>query len=176
MEDEKVMASLMRLFRREEPVAEKLYRAVVARARDSEWFVAGEVPDTLEGRFSVLATLLALTDVRLERGGEQARFASVSLAETFVGDMDAQHRQLGTGDPVMGKKVGGLVGALGGRVGAWRRVVDGAESWTAVTARSVYRGEPKNADALDYVERRLRDYWAGLEATPDEALIAGALA
>jgi hypothetical protein len=55
-------------------------------------------------------------------------------------------------------------------------VVDGAESWTAVTARSVYRGEPKNADALDYVERRLRDYWAGLEATPDEALIAGALA
>jgi len=169
------MASLMRLFRREEPVADKLYRAVVARARDPQWFTAGEVPDTLEGRFSMLATLLALTDVRLERGGEAARFASVGLAEAFIGDMEAQHRQLGTGDPVMGKKVGGLVGALGGRVGAWRGAVDGAESWTAVTARSVYRGATRNPDALDFVERRLRDYWAGLEATPDEALIAGTL-
>jgi len=170
------MASLMRLFRREQPVADKLYRAVVARARDPMWYVAGEVPDTLEGRFSVLATLLALTDLRLERGGEAARFASVSLAEAFIDDMEAQHRQLGTGDPVMGKKVGGLVGALGGRLGAWRRAVDGTESWTAVTGRSVYRGEAKNADALDFAERRLRDYWAGLEATVDEALIAGTLA
>ena len=169
------MASLMRLFRREEPIAGKLYQAVVGRARDPQWFVAGEVPDTLEGRFSMLATLLALTDVRLERGGEPARFASVGLAEAFVADMDATHRQLGTGDPVMGKKVGGLVGALGGRVAAWRRAVDGEESWTAVTGRSVYRGTPGSADALDYVERRLRDYWAGLEASPDEALIAGTL-
>jgi len=169
------MVSLMRLFRREEPVADKLYRALVERARDPNWYVAGEVPDTLEGRFSMLATLLALTDVRLERGGEAARFASVSLAEAFIGDMEAQHRQLGTGDPVMGKKVGGLVGALGGRIGAWRRAVDGEESWTAVAARSVYRGAAKNADALDYAERRLRDFWAGLEASPDEALIAGRL-
>ena len=169
------MASLMRLFRREEPVAEKLYRAIVARAREPHWYVAGEVPDTLEGRFSLLATLLALTDVRLERGGEPARFASVSLAESFVEDMDATHRQLGTGDPVMGKKVGGLVGALGGRVGAWRRAVDGEESWTAVTGRSLYRGAVPNADALDYAERKLRDFWAGLEASTDEVLIAGLL-
>lgn len=169
------MASLMRLFRREEPVAAQLYQAVVAKAREPHWYVAAQAPDTLEGRFSVLATLLALTDVRLERGGEAARFASVGLAEAFVEDMDAQHRQLGTGDPVMGKKVGGLVGALGGRVGAWRRAVDGEESWTAVALRSLYRGEAPNADALDYAERQLRSYWAGLEASSDEALIAGQL-
>jgi len=169
------MASLMRLFRRDEPIAEHLYKAVVAKARSRDWYIAGEVPDTLEGRFSMLATLLALTDIRLERGGDQARLASVSLAEAFVADMDAQHRQLGTGDPVMGKKVGGLVGALGGRVGAWRRAIDGTESWTAVTERSVFRGTAPNADALDHVERKVREFWAGLEASGDEALIAGRL-
>lgn len=169
------MVSLMRLFRREEPIAEHLYRAVVAKARGRDWYIAGEVPDTLDGRFSMLATLLALTDLRLERGSEGARLASVSLAEAFVADMDAQHRQLGTGDPVMGKKVGGLVGALGGRVGAWRRAVDGSESWSAVAERSVFRGTAPNPDALDFVERRLRDFWAGLEASSDDALIAGRL-
>lgn len=169
------MASLMGLFRREEPIARELYAAVVAKARGRDWYIAGEVPDTLEGRFSMLATLLALTDVRLERGAEPARLVSVSLAEAFVADMDAQHRQMGTGDPVMGKKVGGLVGALGGRVGAWRRAIDGSESWTAVTERSVFRGTAPNPDALDFIERRLREYWSGLEASSDDSLTAGRL-
>lgn len=169
------MASLMSLFRREERVAEPLYRQIVARARQPHWYREGQVPDTLEGRFSMLATLIALVDVRLEKGGESARFASVSLAECFVGDMDAELRQLGTGDPVMGKKVGGLVGALGGRVGAWRRVMDGSESWEAVVARSVYRGNEAAPNAREHVERQLRLFWAALEGRSDESLVNGAL-
>jgi cytochrome b pre-mRNA-processing protein 3 len=170
------MASLMRLFRREERVAEPLYRQIVGRARQPHWYLEGAAPDTLEGRFSVLATLIALVDVRLENGGERARFASVSLAECFVGNMDAELRQLGTGDPVMGKKVGGLVGALGGRVGAWRRAIEGVESWEAVTSRSVYRGADVPAEALAHSERQLRLFWTALESRSDEALINGALA
>jgi cytochrome b pre-mRNA-processing protein 3 len=171
------MASLMSLFRRarEERLAEPLYRQIVARARQPHWYLDGQVPDTLEGRFSLLATLIALVDVRLENGGEQARFASVSLAECFVEDMDAELRQLGTGDPVMGKKVGGLVGALGGRVGAWRRAIEGTESWEAVTGRSVYRGAAIAPDALAYVERQLRLFWSALESRSDEALVNGVL-
>ena len=40
------------------------------RARQPHWYLEGEVPDTREGRFAALATLLALVDVRLESGGE----------------------------------------------------------------------------------------------------------
>ncbi len=169
------MASLMRLFRSEERIAKPLYEQVVARARQPHWYVEGEVPDTLEGRFAMLATLLALVDVRLESGGERARLASVSLAECFIADMDAELRQLGTGDPVMSKKVGSLVGALGGRVGAWRRAIGGEESWPAVIVRSVYREQPVGETALDYAERQLRLFWSGLEGRSDEALIEGVL-
>ena len=169
------MGSLMKLFRRETRSAQPLYDQIVERARQPHWYLDGQVPDTLEGRFSMLATLIALVDVRLENGGEQARFASVSLAECFVGDMDAELRQLGTGDPVMGKKVGSLVGALGGRVGAWRRVIEGSESWEAVTVRSVYRGAEVPAEAREHVERQLRGFWSALEGRSDEALVEGAL-
>ena len=110
-----IMKSLLRLFRSEPNVAEPLYRQVVAKARQPHWYVEGGVPDTKEGRFAMLATLLALTDLRLEQGGEDAIRASVALAECFVHDMDSQLRQDGVGDPVMGKRVGSLVGALGGQ-------------------------------------------------------------
>ena len=169
------MRSLMRLFRSEPSEAQPLYDAAVARAREPDWYVAGEVPDTMDGRFCMLATILSLLDVRLERGSGAARRASVGIAECFVADMDSHMREAGIGDPVMGKKVGKLVGALGGRVGAWRRAIDGEESWQAVTARSVYRDQVPNADAADYVERRLREYWTALESSTDEALVAGVL-
>lgn len=169
------MKSLMRLFRSEPSNARPLYEQVVARARAPHWYLEGRAPDTMEGRFAVLATLLALTDVRLERGGDEARKASVGLTECFVDDMDSQLRQDGVGDPVMGKKVGGLVGALGGRVGAWRRVIDGQESWEAVTGRSFYRDSVPSDSALDYTVSELKRYWQSIEGRGDEALIGGVL-
>jgi cytochrome b pre-mRNA-processing protein 3 len=169
------MPSLMRLFRPEPKMAKPLYDQVVSRARQPHWYLEGEVPDTLEGRFAMLATLLALVDLRLESGQEQARLASVSLAECFIDDMDAELRQLGTGDPVMSKRVGSLVGAFGGRVGAWRRVMAGEESWAAVLGRSVYREQPVAEEARDHTERQLRLFWAAIEARTDEALIGGNL-
>jgi cytochrome b pre-mRNA-processing protein 3 len=129
----------------------------------------------MEGRFAVLATLLALTDLRLERGEDLARRASVGLTECFVTDMDSQLRQEGVGDPTMGKKVGSMVGALGGRVGAWRRVLDGEESWEAVATRSFYRDKVPSEAALEHTIGELKRYWQALEGRSDEALVRGVL-
>lgn len=169
------MASLMGLFRGEPAAARPLYDQVVARARQPHWYVQGQVPDTVEGRFSLLATLLALVNLRLEDGGDDARRSAVSLAECFVADMEAENRQLGVSDVGIGKKVGSLVGALGGRVGSWRRVVNGEESWGAAIGRSVYRGQPPSTEAAAYMEQELRAFWSALQRRMDEALIGGVL-
>lgn len=169
------MRSLMRLFRSEPRTARPLYDQVVARARQPRWYLEGQVPDTVEGRFSMLATLISLLDLRLESGEEPARLASVSIAECFIDDMDGELRQMGVGDPVMEKRVGSLVGALGGRVGAWRRAVNGEESWEAVIGRSVYRGNAPSPDAAAYMERELKAFWVALQGRSDEALVNGNL-
>ena len=39
---------------------EALFAAVTAEARRRSWYVDGAVPDTLDGRFAVLATIMAL--------------------------------------------------------------------------------------------------------------------
>jgi len=154
-------------------ISSPFYERVVSEARSPHWYVEGQVPDTIDGRFAVLATLLALVSVRLERGGEPARRAGIDLTEQFIADMDTEIRQLGIGDPTIGKQVGGMVGALGGRIGAWRGALSGEEDWNAVAIRSLYRGKAPDAAALAHNAATLRACWDRLEHLGDAALIAG---
>ena len=78
------------------------------------------MPDTIDGRFAVLATIIALVLVRLEREGEAGNAASVALTERFIHVMESEHRELGLGDPTLGKTVRKLVGMLARRTELWR--------------------------------------------------------
>lgn len=150
-----------------------LYEWVVSEARLPPWYVEGEVPDTIDGRFAVLATLLALTSVRLERGGEPAQRGGIDLTERFIADMDGEIRQLGIGDPSIGKQVGAMVGALGGRVGAWRGALSGEEDWTTVSVRGLYRGRAPDPAAVAHSAGALQLFWDRLERAEDKALAEG---
>jgi len=153
-----------------------LYERMVTEARMPHWYVEGQVPDSIDGRFAVLATLLALVSVRLERGDEAAQRAGIDLTEAFIADMDGEIRQLGIGDPSIGKQVGGMVGALGGRVGAWRRALSGEEAWTDVMFRSLYRERAPDEAAVTHSAATLRAFWERLERAGDADLAAGELA
>lgn len=152
-----------------------LFEALVGEARRPHWYVEGEVPDTLDGRFAVLATVVALATVRLERGGEAAQREAVALAERFVEAMDAEHRQLGLGDPALGKSVRKLVGSLARRVELWREAIGGDQDWEQAVRSSLFRGALLSADALAHCQSALRGTWTKLEAASDEALAQGRL-
>ena len=102
-----------RLFGERREEALPLYNAVVTRGRAEHWYVDGGVPDTLEGRFDTIATVLAFVLLRLE-SEPAATPLSVQLTERFVDDMDSQLRQIGIGDLVVGKQMGKMMSLLGG--------------------------------------------------------------
>src|SRR5689334_267897 len=83
--------------------AAPLFDKLTAEARQPGWYVAGGVQDTINGRFAVLATLTALALVRLEEEGAPGYRASVALTERFIEVMESEHRELGIGDPTLGK-------------------------------------------------------------------------
>ena len=97
-------------------------------ARRRDWYVEAAVPDTIDGRFAMLATVGALLLVRLERLGAEGQRLSVAFTERFAQVMESEHRQLGIGDPTLGKTVLKLVGALGRRVELWRDAADGEDA------------------------------------------------
>ena len=164
------------LFPRLTPPASRgaaLFEALVGQARQPHWFGEGQVADTIDGRFAVLATITALATVRLERGGEVARSAAVALAERFVEAMDAEHRQLGIGDPALGKTVRKLVAALSRRVTLWRQAIEAGDGWDEAASDSLFRGTPPSPAALDHATRALRLVWDRLEAAADDAVAQG---
>lgn len=147
-----------------------LYAAVVAEARRPEWYTGAAVPDTVDGRFDMLALVMSLVMIRLEREGAWGREGSARLAEVFVEDMDGTMRQWGVGDVVVGKQVGGLMGALGGRLGAYRTV-----DRHGALIRNLYRGEEPSPAALAVAEAMVGALEGGIAIVPREALKDGRL-
>ncbi len=170
------MSFLQRLFpdRRQRAALAPLYAAIVAEGRDPVWYRDGGVPDTLDGRFDMIAALTALVLLRLETEGEAGRAPSVLLTEIFIDDMDATMRQLGIGDYVVGKHVGRMVGALGGRLAAFRAGRDSG-SLAEPVRRNIFHDAPPSEAALALVVGRLERRAAALAAAPLDELLEGRL-
>ncbi len=146
------------------PLSAPAYDAAVNVARAKSWYLAGAVPDTMDGRFALLATVVALVTLRLEAEGDAGRAPSVALTEAFIDDMDAQMRQEGF-DATLGKKVRHLVGSLASRVDRWRRLLAGEGTWDEVVRRSVYRDAPTDEAPVESTViglQELRERLAGL--------------
>jgi cytochrome b pre-mRNA-processing protein 3 len=149
-----------------------LFDAVTAKAREPHWYVEGTVPDTLDGRFAVLATITALVLARIELEGEAGNPMSVALTERFIEVMESEHRELGLGDPTLGKTVRKLVGSLGRRTELWRSATRDENDWNEATRESLYK-DSVSADSLRHSAEALSNFWTKLKDVSTKALAQG---
>jgi cytochrome b pre-mRNA-processing protein 3 len=153
---------------------EPLYRAVVAAARDPAWYRGG-VPDTMDGRFDMVAAVLALVLLRMEaEPGPADSRSQVLLTEAFIDDMDGTLRQIGIGDHVVGKHVGRMMSALGGRLAAFREASDGP-AFEAAVRLNVFHDAPPSEEAVALVAARLIRLRCALADARISALLDGKL-
>ncbi|MBO9671241.1 MAG: ubiquinol-cytochrome C chaperone family protein [Sphingobium sp.] len=167
------MSLLASLFSRKDDRApfRPLYAALIAKARQPHWYEEGAVPDTIDGRFDMVAAMLSLALLRMETLGLQGEGAR--LTEIFVEDMDGQVRQIGFGDLVVGKQIGKMMSALGGRLAAYRAALAGDASLDEAVVRNIFRGEAPGPAALAHVSAALRAFAATLDGMDAEAVLAG---
>jgi cytochrome b pre-mRNA-processing protein 3 len=153
---------LANLFRRRDPAASVLYETVVRQARRPEFYVACGVPDTVQGRFEMIALHMFLVLHRLKRERETGTGLAQDLFDLMFQDMDRNLRELGTGDLAVGKRIKTLAKGLYGRIAAYERGLTsaggtGPDSLEQAIARNVFpQGVPSAAciGALaDYVRR-----------------------
>ena len=165
---------LLGIAREDESDVSALWRRIVAVAREREWYADCGVADSVPGRFDAITTVLSLALLRMEGSREMAA-ASVRLTELFVEDMDGQLREAGIGDMVVGKHIGKLMSAMGGRLGAYREALaqEGNAALEAALVRNVTLVDGADSAAL---AERVRALAARLAAADDAALLRGELA
>jgi cytochrome b pre-mRNA-processing protein 3 len=100
--------------------------------------------------------------------------ASVALTERFIEVMESEHRELGLGDPTLGKTVRKLVGMLARRTELWRAVLADERPWNEAVRDSLFKEDPGPA-AVESDEDALRSFWARLKDVPVGELARGSL-
>ncbi len=99
--------------------AARLYASIVAQARHPDFYTAGGVPDSIDGRFEMVALHGYLVLRRLRGAGGEAERLSQGLVDALFADMDASLREMGAGDLGVGKRVKRMATAFYGRLAAY---------------------------------------------------------
>jgi cytochrome b pre-mRNA-processing protein 3 len=89
--------------------------------------------------------------------------------------MESEHRELGIGDPTLGKTVRKLVAVLARRTELWRSACAGDREWSETTRESLYQGDVA-PDALRDSTKALKDLSARLERSSLSQLEQGEIA
>ena len=126
---------------------QRLYTVLVTRAREPGFFREFEVPDTVDGRFDLVALhgWLALGHLT----GEAAQALTDAI---FVG-FDEAMREQGMGDMGLGRKMRQFADAWYGRLQVYDAAKD-EDELAAALVRNLYRERPGNAIRA----RTLADY------------------
>jgi cytochrome b pre-mRNA-processing protein 3 len=169
-----MLSFLFRSLTAEPATGTALFAGVTAEARRPHWYVEGRISDTIDGRFAVLATVAALVVVRLEQLGVQGDRIAVAFTERFIDVMESEHRELGLGDPSLGKTVRKLVGSLARRTELWSAAVAGRGDWTEAVRESLYRSA-EDSGGLEAAAQLLGNLWNNLKNSSADSLAEGRL-
>lgn len=99
--------------------AAEFFGAIVAQARRPEFYSALGVPDSLDGRFDMVALHVFLVMRRLKGQGADAAAWSQKIYEVMVADFEASVMELGVGDSGISRKVKTMARGMAGRIQAY---------------------------------------------------------
>lgn len=154
--------------------ASALYRAVVRQARQAAFYDAGGVPDTLDGRFELIALHAFLVLRRLKAERPRTRNLAQALFDEMFADMDRSLREMGAGDLGVGRRVKAMAAAFYGRVAAYERgLAEGDETLQAALARNLFGTVAAERPKLAAMGGYLKAQVALLDRQPIDRLAAG---
>lgn len=169
--------------RREDPAARAVYGAIVAQARQPHFYAELSVPDTVTGRFDMIALHATLLFCRLGRKDPDATEASPAadfaqkVFDLFFVDMDHNLRELGVNDVSVAKKVTKLAEVFYGVADAYSAALgdNDAQALREALLRNVYSSQEDCGDAAQALAAYMFAAHGSLSAQPEEAILSGAV-
>ena len=155
-----------------EGAARRLYEAAVGQARRPEFYETLGVPDTLDGRFELVALhgFMLMRRLRPVPGGPAL---GQSLFDVMFADMDASLREMGAGDLGVGRRVKTMAKGFLGRMAAYDAGLAGTAPLDAALRRNLYGTSEPAPEALAAMTRYVGAMEKSLADQADSDLLAG---
>jgi cytochrome b pre-mRNA-processing protein 3 len=170
---------MLGLLRHRSPHSEtagRLYTALAAQARLPVFFADIGVPDTVDGRFDVLAlhAWMVIDKVREQPDGDALAQA---LFDVMFGHLDAAVREMGAQDLGVGRRIKIMAEGLHGRALAFRTAVKAGDPSTLDDAlrRNVFGTAKPEPAAVARLAQYVRATVAALAALAPTRLVGGDL-
>ncbi|MEJ0067455.1 MAG: ubiquinol-cytochrome C chaperone family protein [Pseudomonadota bacterium] len=96
-----------------------LYAQLIEQARTPAFYGALGVPDSLDGRYEMIALHAFIALRRLRRDGGATETFAQALFDAMFADMDRSLREIGVSDLSVGKRVKEMARGLYGRIAAY---------------------------------------------------------
>ena len=157
------------------PQAARLYDAIVAQARQPEFYATGGVPDSVDGRFEMITLHTYLVLRRLRAAGETGEPLAQALVDVLFSDMDASLREMGAGDLGVGKRVKQMATAFYGRVAAYE-TAEKAGDMPQALARNLFGTAAPRREQLGAMTRYVDTAGSALSGQPLADIEAAKLA
>jgi cytochrome b pre-mRNA-processing protein 3 len=167
-----VLGSLFRRHARRAAVL-AVYERIVERAREPHFYTEWGVPDTLDGRFEVLALHAFLVLNRLKRDRASTAAFAQELFDAMFADLDRGLREMGASDLGVGRRVKAMASGFYGRIAAYDRGLTEEEALAPALRRNLYGTAQPDETQLVAVAAYARRQAAALAAHPAQALLAG---
>jgi cytochrome b pre-mRNA-processing protein 3 len=151
-----------------------LYREAVALAR-SPWFYRElGVPDTLDGRFDLIALHVFLLVHRLQDASPPGPSLAQGIFDAMFHDMENNLREIGVSDLSVGRRVRAMWEAFHGRSQVYAAAIGAVDrpALEASLARNVWRGMPPDG-APEALARLMLDQVTRLQDQKLAAFAAG---
>lgn len=169
---------LASLFRRNRyrAQAHAAYTSIVEQARAPDFFLDLEVPDSLDGRFEMIAVhmFLVLNRLKAERAATE-EFAQ-ALFDAMFADLDRGLREMGASDMGVGKRVKEMATGFYGRIAAYEKGLEGDDRiLSEALTRNLYGTVQPSERAVAGMARYVRSQARNLARQPVEAFLADAI-
>lgn len=152
-----------------------LYAGVVLQARRAEFYLNCGVPDSVDGRFDMIALHAFLVLRRLKRDHDRTADLAQDVFDIMFEDMEGNLREMGAGDLGVSRRVKAMAMAFYGRIAAYEAgLAGGDEVLVGALQRNLYRkGECEDPEPMC---RYMRTEAEALDAMDTERLLRGEVA
>jgi len=146
-------------------IVERQYGILTTAARQKAFYEHADVPDTVMGRFEMLAAVLILYFRRTGKEPEGVKAIAQEIVDAFFEDLDHSIRELGIGDQGVPKRMKKLASMFYGRVDSYGKALDsGSRDDLAAALRRNFHPETTD-ESLSM--QRLAGYMFEAEAALD---------